>query len=782
MNDEHSHSCCGGKTAEKAAPVEKHDCCGGHEHHHHGDVQPSAAAKYFCPMCPGVESDEPGDCPKCGMALERNPSWKAPTIYTCPMHPEIEQDHPGDCPICGMALEPKAAAATEEDGELRDMTRRFWIGAALALLVFLLAMAHLFPNAPHWTMGNVSRWTQFILSTPVVLWAGWPFFVRGARSLRTEHFNMFTLIALGVGAAFGFSAVAMLAPGLFPASMHGMGGVGIYFEAAAVIVALVLLGQMLELRARSRTGTAIRALLDLAPATARLVENGDEREVPLDRVAAGATLRVRPGEKVPVDGVLLEGRSAVDESMLTGEPLPVEKSAGDAVTGGTINGTGSFLLRAEHVGSETVLARIVHMVAEAQRSRAPIQALADKVAGWFVPAVLAIAALTFVAWLFIGPEPRLAHAIVNAVAVLIIACPCALGLATPMSIMVGIGRGAQAGVLVKNAESIERLEKVTTLVVDKTGTLTEGKPRLVEVRPAAGTNADDLLRLAATVEQASEHPLATAIVAGAKDRSLTLTATRGFQSTTGGGVSAEVEGRAVLVGQLSFLQSRGIADTAALAEAAASFQSEGQTAIFVALDGRAAGFLTVADPIKSSTPEAIRALHALGLKIRMLTGDNARTAQAVARKLGLDHVEAGVAPADKHAHIEALRRSGQVVAMAGDGINDAPALAAADVGIAMGTGTDVAMESAGITLLRGDLRGIARAVILSRALMANVRQNLVFAFLYNALGIPIAAGVFYPFFGLLLSPIIAGAAMSLSSVSVIANALRLRSVSLDSQP
>jgi Cu+-exporting ATPase len=783
MNDEHTHhSCCGDK-AEAAEPVADADCCGGDGHHHHSDVKPSAGAKYFCPMCPGVESEEPGDCPKCGMALERNPAWRseAKTIYTCPMHPEIERNQPGDCPICGMALELKTVNAEpeEESGELRDMTRRFWIGAALALPVFLLAMAHVLSNAPHWVMGEASRWAQFLLSTPVVLWAGWPFFVRGARSLRTLNFNMFTLIAIGVGAAYSYSVVAMLAPGLFPAATNAMGGIGIYFEAAAVIIVLVLLGQVLELRARSRTGTAIRALLNLAPATARLVEHGNEREVSLDRVSVGATLRVRPGEKVPVDGVLLEGHSTVDESMLTGEPLPVEKSTGDSVTGGTINGTGSFLFRAERVGSETVLARIVHMVAEAQRSRAPIQALADKVAGYFVPAVLGIAGLTFFLWFFGGPEPRLAHAIVNSVAVLIIACPCALGLATPMSIMVGIGRGAQAGVLVKNAKAIERLEKVTTVVVDKTGTLTEGKPRLVEVRPVPGTVPEELVRVAAAAEQASEHPLAAAIVSGARERNLTLPAIQNFQSTTGGGVSADVHGRPVLVGQLKFLESQSVTGTEALAEGAAPLQSEGQTAIFVAIDGKAAGFLTVADPIKASTPDAIRTLHALGLKIRMLTGDNQRTAEAVARQLGLDHVEAGVAPAEKHAHVEALRRSGEVVAMAGDGINDAPALAAADVGIAMGTGTDVAMESAGITLVKGDLRGIARAIVLSRALMRNIRQNLFFAFLYNALGIPIAAGLLYPFFGLLLSPIIAGAAMSFSSVSVIANALRLRVISLD---
>ena len=702
-------------------------------------------------------------------------------IYTCSMHPEVQQDHPGNCPKCGMTLDLKTTSAIEEDNhELTDMTRRLWIGAALALPVFLLAMAHLIPALGHenWIMGDASRWIQFILSTPVVLWAGWPFFERGWNSIVTRHLNMFTLIAIGVGTAYLFSVVVMIVPGAFPTSLAPDGKVGIYFEAAAVIVLLVLLGQVLEMRARSKTGSAIRALLNLAPKTARVVQDGAERDVPLESVQAGAKLRVRPGEKIPVDGVLLDGKTSVDESMISGEPIPVEKNSGDKVTGGTLNTTGSFLMQAEHVGSETVLARIVKMVADAQRSRAPIQALADKVSGWFVPAVLACAVLTFIVWALVGPQPRFAHAIVNAVAVLIIACPCALGLATPMSVMVGIGRGALAGVLIRNAEAMEVMEKVTTVVVDKTGTLTEGKPRLTQVIPANGVSADDLLLTAASVEQNSEHPLAAAMVRGAKDRNVKLHPVTDFNSITGGGVVGKLGGREIAVGKLKFLQDRHVTDLEGIEPKATVLQAEGQTAMFVAINGKAAGIITVSDPIKTSTPEAIAQLHKLGLKIIMLTGDNERTATAVAKTLGLDEVVAGVEPKDKHERILQLRQRGQIVAMAGDGINDAPALAAANVGIAMGTGTDVAMESAGITLVKGDLLGIAKAITLSRSMMRNIRQNLFFAFAYNVLGIPLAAGLLYPFFGWLLSPIIAGAAMSLSSVSVIANALRLRNAKL----
>jgi len=737
-------------------------------------------------MCPGVVSDKPGDCPKCGMALEQNAvatiaSASGKTIFTCPMHPEVQQNHPGNCPKCGMALEPKTISAKEEENpELANMTRRFWIGAALALPVFLLAMAHMIPSLRHesWAMGDTSRWIQFALATPVVLWAGWPFFERGWTSLVTRHLNMFTLIAIGVGTAYLFSAVVMLVPGAFPISFATDGKVGVYFEAAAVIVVLVLLGQVLELRARSKTGSAIRALLNLAPKIAHVVQDSEEHDVPMESVQAGAKLRVRPGEKIPVDGVLLDGKTSVDESMISGEPMPLEKNAGDKVTGGTLNTTGSFLMQAEHVGSETVLARIVKMVADAQRSRAPIQALADKVSGYFVPTVLTCAALTFILWAWAGPEPRLAHAIVNAVAVLIIACPCALGLATPMSVMVGIGRGAQAGVLIRNAEAMEVMERVTTLVVDKTGTLTEGKPRLTQIIPVDGVSENDLLVTAASVEQNSEHPLAAAIVQGAKERKVKLQPVIDFNSITGGGVVGKIGGREITVGKLKFLQERNVAGLENIESKATALQEEGQTVMFVAINGKAAGIIVVSDPIKASTPEAIAQLHKLGLKIIMLTGDNERTANSVAKKLGLDEVSAGVEPKNKHERILQLRKQGKIVAMAGDGINDAPALAAANVGLAMGTGTDVAMESAGITLVKGDLTGIVKAINLSRSMMRNIRQNLFFAFAYNAVGIPIAAGLLYPFSGLLLSPMIAGAAMSLSSVSVITNALRLRHAKL----
>ncbi|MFQ5627908.1 MAG: heavy metal translocating P-type ATPase [bacterium] len=748
-------------------------CCD----HEASKLQSASNARYFCPMCPGVESDAPGDCPKCGMALEQNPAWepKSSVLYTCPMHPEIEQEEPGDCPICGMALESKTVTSEpeEESDELHEMTRRFRIGAVFALPVFLLAMLHFLPDL-HLVQENISRWLQFMLSTPVVLWAGWPFFKRGWRSLKTLHLNMFTLIAIGVGTAFIYSTVAMLFPGWFPQAMKQSGYVGVYFEAAAVIIVLVLLGQVLELRARSRTGNAIRALLSLAPPTAHLIDGDSEREVALEAVKAGDRLRVRPGEKIPVDGLVREGKSSVDESMITGEPIPVEKGAGDKVTGGTVNATGSFVMQAERVGSDTLLAQIVEMVAQAQRSRAPIQGLADKISGYFVPTVIAIAVLTWAIWYFFGPEPRLAYAIVNAVAVLIIACPCALGLATPMSVMVGVGRGAQEGVLIRNAEAIEIMEKVNTLVVDKTGTLTEGKPRLVEVLTSNGLGENDLLQAVASVEQNSEHPLAAAVIQGAKERKLKLQAITDFDSVTGGGVIGRLDGREITVGKLAFLQERKVAGADALEKRVAELQSQGTTVIFVAFGGKAVGALAVADPIKTSTPAAIEELHRLGLKVIMLTGDNARTAESVARKLGIDEVEAGVEPKDKHERVKQLRQQGHIVAMAGDGINDAPALAAAHVGIAMGTGTDVAMESAGITLVKGDLRGISQAFALSRAMMRNIRQNLFFAFIYNSAGIPIAAGLLYPFFGLLLSPIIAGAAMSFSSVSVIANALRLR--------
>ena len=691
--------------------------------------------------------------------------------YTCPMHPEIQQPGPGSCPKCGMALEPVAAGVEEDSSELDDMTRRFWVSSVLALPVLMLAMVA--DLVPAWLPDGLSmkavQWIECVLATPVVLWGGWPFFVRGWQSLVTWNLNMFTLIGLGVSVAWTYSVVALLFPEIFPAVMQMGGGlVAVYFEAAAVIVALVLLGQVLELRARSQTNAAIRMLLGLAPNTARIVhDDGREEDIPLEQVQPGDLLRVRPGEKVPVDGLVTAGNSAVDESMISGEPIPVEKISGEKLIGATVNGTGSLLMRAEKVGSDTLLSQIVHMVSEAQRSRAPIQKLADVVAAYFVPAVVGVAVIAFVVWGIWGPEPRLAHAIVNAVAVLIIACPCALGLATPMSIMVGTGKGATLGVLIKNAEALEIMEKVDTLVVDKTGTLTEGKPRLVAVQASNGFTEDEVLQLASSLERASEHPLAEAIVRGAEDRGMTLSKTDDFESVTGKGASGTVNGRTVALGNIKLLEALGI-DPGGLPQQAEAGRAEGQTVMFIAIDGRAAGMVGVADPIKDSTPEAIRDLNAEGVKVVMLTGDSRTTAEAVAGKLDIDRVEAEVLPDQKAEIVKKLQAVGRIVAMAGDGINDAPALAQSHVGIAMGTGTDVAMESAGVTLVKGDLRGIVRAV------MRNIRQNLFFAFIYNSLGVPVAAGVLYPVFGLLLSPMLAAAAMSFSSVSVIANSLRLR--------
>jgi len=703
-------------------------------------------------------------------------------MYTCPMHPEVVQDHPGDCPKCGMALEPRNVSVAEEDnGELRDMTRRFWFSTLLALPVFFSAMgAEFWPEAIANIVQPATRqWLEMLLATPVVLWGGWPFFVRGWRSLVTRNLNMFTLIGLGVGVAWVYSMVAVLIPDIFPRSVFTERGVvPVYFEAAAVIIALVLLGQVLELRARSQTNAAIKLLLGLAPKTARILrEDGTEEDIPLEDVQPGDKLRIRPGEKVPVDGTVVEGVSHVDESMVTGEPIPVEKNSGDKVIGATVNGTGGLVMTAEKVGADTLLAQIVHMVAEAQRSRAPIQKLTDVVAGYFVPAVVLIAVVTVIVWYVWGPEPRLAHAVINAVAVLIIACPCALGLATPVSIMVGTGRGAMMGVLFKNAEALEVMRKVDTLVVDKTGTLTEGHPELVSVTPAEGFDENEIVRLAASIERGSEHPLAAAIVRGAQKRNTKLAAAEDFQSVTGKGVSGVVDGHKVALGNIKLLQDMGI-DAGDLPSKADILRSEGQTVMFLGVDGRVAGLIGVADPIKATTAEAIRLLHDEGIRIVMLTGDSRKTAEAVAAKLDIDQVQAEVLPDQKAAVIKQLQAEGRIVAMAGDGINDAPALAQAQVGIAMGTGTDVAMESAGVTLVKGDLRGIVRARRLSDATMRNIRQNLFFAFIYNVAGVPIAAGVLYPIFGLLLSPMIAAAAMSFSSVSVITNALRLRRVSL----
>ncbi|MCP5412052.1 MAG: heavy metal translocating P-type ATPase [Alphaproteobacteria bacterium] len=780
-DSDHSHGhCCG--DAAKSSQTVRDPVCGmavdpaatSHQHRHDGKRY------YFCSAgCLAKFSADPDRY--LNGALPAAPPAAEGTTYTCPMHPEIRQIGPGSCPICGMALEPlEITSAPQANPELADMTRRFWVGLLLALPVFILEMGgHLF------SMGHIvdpaySQWIQLALATPVVVWAGAPFFVRGWRSLITRNLNMFTLIALGTGVAWLYSLVATLAPQIFPPTMQSAdGNVPVYFEAAAVITVLVLLGQVLELRARDKTSGAIRALLDLAPKTARRIRSdGSEEEVPLTEIEIGDRLRVRPGEKIPVDGKAVEGRSSIDESMVTGESMPVTKAAGDAVISGTINTSGALVIEAEKVGKDTLLARIVQMIAQAQRSRAPIQRLADRVASWFVPLVIAVALAAFAAWMLFGPAPRMAHALIAAVAVLIIACPCALGLATPMSIMVGVGRGAQLGILVKNADALERLERVDTLVVDKTGTLTQGKPSVVAIAPFGEISETELLRLAAGVEQASEHPLAAAIVAAAKDRDIALPSTSDFDSPSGKGATGTVDGRSVALGNQTLMSQLGI-DVTALQDEAEKLRQDGATAIFAAIDGAAAGLFAIADPIKQTTAAALKALTADGIRIVMLTGDNRATAQAIAKRLDIAEVEAEVLPDQKSAVVERLKREGHIVAMAGDGVNDAPALAAADVGIAMGSGTDVAIESAGVTLLHGDLTGIVRARHLSRATMSNIRQNLFFAFIYNSAGVPIAAGILYPVFGILLSPVIAAAAMALSSVSVIANALRLRLIKID---
>jgi Cu+-exporting ATPase len=747
-------------------------------------VKAAPVQQYTCPMDPEIRQSQPGPCPKCGMALEPveaiQPSTR--TEWVCPMHPEVVEEEPGSCPKCGMALEPRTVSREEaENPELTNMRRRFWVSLVLTIPVFVIAMSHLIPGQPLAKVAPAAiwGWVELGLATPVVLWGGWPFLVRAVRSLINRSLNMFTLIGLGVSVAYIYSLVAKIFPHVFPPSFRGPGGeVAVYFEAAAVIVTLVLLGQVLELRARGQTSAAIKALLDLAPKTARRLKNdGTEEDIPLEQVQVGDHLRVRPGEKVPVDGVVLEGKSSLDESMVTGESIPVEKEPGSRVIGATINGSGSLIMEAQRVGSETILAQIVKMVAEAQRSRAPIQRLADVAAAYFVPAVVGVAVITFIVWALLGPAPRMAHAIINAVAVLIIACPCALGLATPVSIMVATGRGATAGVLFKNAEAIEVMRQIDTLVVDKTGTLTEGKPRLITVMAAKGEEESTLLRLAASLERGSEHPLAAAIVKGAQEKGVELAEAGNFQYLTGKGVTGQVDGHQVALGNRPLLDDLGI-DPGELATRAESLREEGQTVMFVAVDGVAAGLVGVADPIKETTPEAIKFLHEEGIRIVMLTGDSRTTAQAVAGKLDIDEVVPEVLPDQKAAAVKGFQAEGRMVAMAGDGINDAPALAQAHVGIAMGTGTDVAMESAGVTLVKGDLRGIVRARRLSRGTMRNIKQNLFFAFVYNSVGIPIAAGVLYPWLGVLLSPMIAAAAMSFSSVSVVTNALRLRHISL----
>ncbi|NOX09247.1 MAG: heavy metal translocating P-type ATPase [Gammaproteobacteria bacterium] len=773
-------------TPTETASDDEHSCCHGHSH----DAPPASTdtpadtgATYTCPMHPEVEQQGPGACPKCGMALELKdiPLSNTETKYTCPMHPEVIQDHPGSCPKCGMALEAMTVEAEEDTSELDYMSKRFWISAALAIPVLFSAMA-----AEFWPQSmaeiidpSLRQWLEMIVSTPVIIWGGWVFYVRAVQSVITRNLNMFTLIGLGVSVAYTYSIIATIFPEVFPpAVFNDVGVVPVYFEAAAVITALILLGQVLELRARSQTNAAIKLLLGLAPKTARIVrEDGSEEDIPMEHVQVGDTLRIRPGEKVPVDGSVIEGESNVDESMVTGEPIPVAKTTGERLIGATVNGTGGLLMRAEKVGADTLLSQIVKMVADAQRSRAPIQRLVDTVAGYFVPVVVVVAIITFFVWALWGPEPAIAYAVINAVAVLIIACPCALGLATPMSIMVGTGKGAMMGVLFKNAEALEVLRKVDTLVVDKTGTLTEGKPKLVAVNPVDGFTEDESLQLIASLERASEHPLAEAIVQGAEERQLKLVKAENFQSITGKGVTGDVDGRSVAMGNIKLLEDLGI-DAGNLPQQADTQRADGQTVMFFTIDGKAAGLIGVADPVKETTPEAIRDLHAAGIKVVMLTGDSRKTAEAVAAKLNIDQVQAEVLPDQKAAVVKQLQDEGHIVAMAGDGINDAPALAQAHVGVAMGTGTDVAMESAGVTLIKGDLRGIVRARRLSQATMRNIRQNLFFAFIYNAAGVPIAAGILYPVFGILLSPIIAAAAMSFSSVSVITNALRLRNVKL----
>jgi Cu+-exporting ATPase len=795
-----------GSGAAVAVPVAtpKAACCGGgrdHSHHHdHGDHHASGGTKVRDPVC-GMSVDPATSKHRFDFGGEtyhfcsagcrtkfaadpmayldkRQPKAAAPegAIYTCPMHPQIRQVGPGSCPICGMALEPEVASLdTPPNPELADVTQRFWIGLVLSLPAVVLEMGGHLAGGHGWVDPTLSNWIQLVFATPVVIWAGWPFFVRGWQSLKTRNLNMFTLIAMGTSVAYAYSLIGTIAPDIFPATFRGHGGaVAVYFEAAAVITVLVLLGQVLELRAREATSGAIKALLQLAPKTARRIgEDGADHEVQIESLNVGDRLRVRPGEKVPVDGVILEGRSSLDESLVTGESMPVTREAGGKVIAGTLNQSGGFVMRADKVGRDTLLSQIVKMVADAQRSRAPIQRLADQVAGWFVPTVIAVALIAFGAWAWFGPEPRMAFGLVAAVSVLIIACPCALGLATPMSIMVGVGRGAQAGVLIKNAEALERMEKVNTLVVDKTGTLTEGKPKVVSIVPAAGFDESEILRLAASVERSSEHPLADAIVRSAKQRHLDLSKVEAFDSPTGKGAAGKVGGKSILLGNSNFLASLGI-ETQSLTEQAERLRADGATVINIAVDGKLAGLFAIADPVKPSTPAALQALAAEGVKVIMLTGDNRTTANAIARQLGITDVEAEVLPDQKNAVVARLQKAGRVVAMAGDGVNDAPALAAAEVGIAMGTGTDVAMESAGITLLGGDLGGIVRARRLSQATMNNIRQNLFFAFIYNAAGIPIAAGILYPNFGILLSPIIAAAAMALSSVSVVGNALRLR--------